>query len=79
MSIKLQRQIDQLIKRQSIQGKEINALKIKVVDLEVKYGWLEREVRSGMLDTMERVISQNLEIEIKTPDQKLIEALEGGS
>ena len=69
MSLKLQRQID-------IQRKEIDKLNKKVE-------WLIREMKSGLKDVIERVIAQNIEIDIsdgcttkRQEELKLLRALE---
>lgn len=70
MSLRLQKQIDQLRKDRDIDRAIINNLK-------TQNEWIIKEMKTGLRDVIERVVKQTIEIDVieKSTDEKIKELM----
>lgn len=70
MSLKLQRQVDDLKKR-------LDAANRKIEGLERENKWIRREMQNGLRDIIERVVRETIEINVEkqSTDEKIMELM----
>jgi len=70
MSLKLQRQVDDLKKR-------LDAANRKIAGLERDNKWIRREMQNGLRDIIERVVRETIEINVEeqSADEQIMELI----
>lgn len=61
------------------QQKQIDLLKSQVATMRSEMAWVKREIKTGLQDVIERVVRENIEIDIeeKTTDEKIKDLING--